>query len=69
MTTQIYHQIELKFWQIIIPQLTPKNPLGRFLRKASQVKISFPLLRFGLIALTGSIVGTLGGVFLFSLFS
>jgi hypothetical protein len=69
MTTQIYHQIELKFWQIIIPQLTPKKPLGRFLRKASQVKISFPLLRFGLIALTGSIVGTLGGVFLFSLFS
>ena len=67
MTTQIYHQIELKFWQVIIPQLSTSRPLGRFLRKATQIKAAIPVLRFGLIALSGSIVGTLGGVLLFSI--
>jgi len=67
MTTQIYHQIELKFWQVIIPQLSTSRPLGRLLRKAIQVKAAIPVLRFSLIAFSGSIVGTLGGVLLFSI--
>jgi hypothetical protein len=67
MTTQIYHQIELKFWQVIIPQLSTSRFLGRVLRKALQIKAAIPFLRFGLVALSGSIVGTLAGVLLFSI--
>jgi len=69
MTTHIYHQIELKFWQIVIPQLTPNKPLGRFVRKANQIKAAIPFLRFSLVAAAGSLGGTLGGVLLFSLFT
>jgi hypothetical protein len=67
MLTKIYHQIELKFWQIIIPQLSPARPLGKLLRKANKVKLTFPALKYSILALSGSILGTLGGVLLFSI--
>jgi len=69
MIAKTYQQIELKFWRIVIPQLSPTRPLGRLLCLARELKSTIPLVRFSLIAFSGSLVGTLSGVLLFSIFS
>lgn len=66
MSTHFTQQIELKFWQVIIPQLNPGKPLGKLVRKANQVKeMAKPLFRFCIIAVSGGFIGMVGGAILF----
>ena len=64
---KLYHLVELKFWHLVIPQLNSSKPIGRILRKFSQVNRLTPILKLGMIAIAGGSVGTLAGVLLFSL--
>lgn len=64
---KLYHLVELKFWHLIIPQLNPSKPIGRILRRFSQVNRLTPIFKLGMIAFAGGLIGTLGGVLLFTL--